>query len=141
MARNSAKKELRSFEASARNENIKQGFHFGGVGAASVWTYPIVLALMFVINAFTIGLPENSKNNAELGNEGLDNIYLVYGSVVIGLALAFIGIFRTKGRFWSIPGAALTWFLNPYTTMIVLLPFVEGIPAFFDGIGKQLFGG
>lgn len=138
---NSAKKELRSFEASARNENIKDGFRFGGFGAASVWTYPIVIAVMFAVNAFTIGLPENSKNNAEMGNGGLDTMFLFWGSMVIGFVLALIGIFRVKGRFWSIPGALITWFLNPYQVMLFLLPITSSIPAFFDGIGKQLFGG
>jgi len=141
MAKNSAKKELRSFENSARNTRIKDGFRFGGVGAASVWTYPIMIALMFIINAFSEGLPENAKNNEALGNSGIGFEYFYYGSMAVGLILAVIGIFRTKGRFWAIPGALLTWFLSPYTTMLFLLPFTAKIPAFFEDLWKALFGG
>jgi hypothetical protein len=141
MARNSAKKELRSFESTARNQRLIEGLHFGGVGAASVWTYPIVLATMFAINAFTTGLPEFEANNAAIGGDNVTAASLFYGSMVIGGVLAIIGIFRVKGRFWSIPGAAITWFLNPYNTMIYLLPVVDKIPGFFHHIGTQLFGG
>lgn len=139
MARNAARRELRSFESSERNQRVKEGFRFAGAGAASVWTYPLVLILCFVINAFTTGLPEFEKNNAAMGAQSVSQLTFFYASMVPGAVLAVAGIFLVKGRWWSIVGGALTWFLNPYTTMLLLLPTVSAIPGWFSDLTAQLF--
>lgn len=141
MARSQRERELRDYERSARRERFKQGWKFIGFGAASIWSYPLVVLACSAVFAFTIGLPENARLNEELGREAFDTAVYVYSSMAIGAILGIVGLFRVNGRWYAPFGMALTYFVPPWSAMLWLQPYMAELPGFFENLGTQLFGG